>query len=93
MWCGRVLRGEAAMTEILKIYREDIRRGIQHRSNPRQLLPGTTALIDKLNIRDEAALNKAEALATCINAFKLEQYPLEGVLIFSIARPSIISFF
>ena len=40
--------------------------------------PGTTVLINKLDIRDEAALNEAEALATFVNASKLEQNPLEG---------------
>ena len=40
--------------------------------------PGTTVLINKLDIRDEAALNEAEALATFVNASKLEQHPLEG---------------
>ncbi len=39
---------------------------------------GTTVLINKLDIRDEAALNKAETLATYVNASKLEQDPLEG---------------
>lgn len=40
--------------------------------------PGTTVLINKLDIRDEATLNEAEALATFVNASKLEQNPLEG---------------
>lgn len=40
--------------------------------------PGTTVLINKLDIRDEATLNKAETLATFVNASKLEQNPLEG---------------
>lgn len=40
--------------------------------------PGTTVLVNKLNIHDEATLNEAEALATFVNASKLEQHPLEG---------------
>ena len=40
--------------------------------------PGTTVLINNLNIRNEAALNEAEALSTFVNASKLEQNPLEG---------------
>ena len=45
--------------------------------------PGTTVLINKLDIRDEAALNEAEALATFVNASKLEQHPLEGAFDFT----------
>lgn len=45
--------------------------------------PGTAVLINKLDIRDEAALNEAETLATYINASKLEQHPLEGVFDFA----------
>ena len=45
--------------------------------------PDTTVLINKLDIRDEAALNEAETLATYINASKLEQHPLEGVFDFA----------
>lgn len=40
--------------------------------------PGTTVLINKLDIREEAALREAEALATFINASRLEQSPLAG---------------
>lgn len=40
--------------------------------------PGTSVLINKLNIRDEATLQEAEALATYINAAKLEAEPLPG---------------
>ena len=45
--------------------------------------PGTIVLINKLDIRDEAALNEAQTLATYINASKLEQHPLEGVFDFA----------
>lgn len=45
--------------------------------------PGTTVLINKLNIREEVALNEAEALATFVNASKLEQHPLEGAFDFA----------
>ena len=45
--------------------------------------PGTTVLINKLDIRDEATLNEAEALATFVNASKLEQHPLEGAFDFA----------
>lgn len=45
--------------------------------------PDTTVLINKLDIRDVAALNEAETLATYINASKLEQNPLEGVFYFA----------
>ena len=34
-------------------------------------------------LRDEAALNEAQTLATYINASKLEQHPLEGVFDFA----------
>lgn len=47
--------------------------------------PGTTVLINKLDIRDEKTLNEAETLATYINASKLEEQPLEGVL--TLPRP------
>ena len=40
--------------------------------------PGTTVLINKLDIRDEETLDEAEALATYINASKLEEQPLAG---------------
>ena len=40
--------------------------------------PGTTVLINKLDIRDEATLDEAETLATYINASRLEEQPLEG---------------
>ena len=40
--------------------------------------PGTTVLINKLDIHDEAILNQAEALATYINIAKLEREPLDG---------------
>lgn len=45
--------------------------------------PGTTVLVNKLNIRDEATLNEAEALITYINASKLEHRPLESVFDFT----------
>ena len=44
--------------------------------------PGTTVLINKLDIHDEGKLNDAEALATFINASKLEEHPLEGAFDF-----------
>ena len=40
--------------------------------------PGTTVLINKLGIRDEAILDEAETLATYINASKLEEQQLDG---------------
>ena len=40
--------------------------------------PGTTVLINKLDIHDEAILNQAEALATYINIAKLEREPVDG---------------
>lgn len=40
--------------------------------------PGTTVLINKLGIQDEAKLNEAETLLTYINGAKLEEQPLEG---------------
>ena len=40
--------------------------------------PGTTVLINKLDIRNETTLDEAETLATYINATKLEEQPLEG---------------
>ena len=45
--------------------------------------PGTTVLINKLDICDEDKLNNAEALATFINASKLEEHPLEGAFDFA----------
>ena len=51
--------------------------------------PGTTVLVNKLHIHDEAALQEAEALATYVNASKLEQCPLEGVFDFAPIRRSI----
>lgn len=45
--------------------------------------PGTTVLVNKLHIHDEAALQEAETLATYVNASKLEQCPLEGVFDFA----------
>lgn len=45
--------------------------------------PGTTVLVNKLHIHDEAALEEAEALATYVNASKLEQCPLEGAFDFA----------
>lgn len=45
--------------------------------------PGTTVLINKLDIHDEETLNEAEALATFINASKLEEHPLEGAFDFA----------
>ena len=44
--------------------------------------PGTTVLINKLDIRDEDALNEAEALATYIHAAQLEEDPLPGAFDF-----------
>ena len=44
--------------------------------------PGTTVLINKLDIRDEETLREAETLVTFINASKLEQHPLEGAFDF-----------
>ena len=44
--------------------------------------PGTTVLINKLDIRDEEALNEAEAIATYINAAKLEDTPIDGAFDF-----------
>ena len=44
--------------------------------------PGTTVLINKLDIRDEDTLNEAEAMATYINAAKLEDTPIEGTFDF-----------
>ena len=41
--------------------------------------PGTTVLVNKLHIHDEAALQEAEALTTYVNASKLEQCPLQGL--------------
>lgn len=40
--------------------------------------PDTTVLINKLDIRDEYILNEAEAMATFINAAKLEESPMDG---------------
>ena len=51
--------------------------------------PGTTALVNKLHIHDEAALQEAEALATYVNASKLEQCPLKAFLILPTTRRSI----
>ena len=45
--------------------------------------PGTTVLVNKLHIHDEAALQEAETLAIYVNASKLEQCPLEGVFDFA----------
>ena len=45
--------------------------------------PGTTVLINKLVVRDGETLNKAEILATYINASKLEEHPLEGAFDFA----------
>ncbi len=45
--------------------------------------PGTTVLINKLDIHDEAVLNQAEALATYINIAKLEREPLDGMFDFA----------
>jgi len=44
--------------------------------------PGTTVLINKLDIRDEETLREAETLVTFINVSKLEQHPLEGAFDF-----------
>ena len=43
----------------------------------------TATPVNKLHIHDEAALQEAEALATYVNASKLEQCPLEGVFDFA----------
>ena len=40
--------------------------------------PGTTVLINRLDIRDEDTLREAEAMATYINAAKLEDVPMDG---------------
>ena len=45
--------------------------------------PGTTVLVNKPHIHDEATLQAAETLATYVNASKLEQCPLEGVFDFA----------
>ncbi|MET0015697.1 hypothetical protein [Oscillibacter sp.] len=45
--------------------------------------PGTTVLINKLDIREEETRNEAETLATYINASKLEEQPLEGTFDFA----------
>lgn len=45
--------------------------------------PGTTVLVNKLDIRDEETLKEAETLVTFINASKLEQHPLEGAFDFA----------
>lgn len=55
------------------------------RQQCKQVLSGkttTAVLINKLDIHDEETLNEAEALATFINASKLEQHPLEGAFNF-----------
>ena len=44
--------------------------------------PGTTVLINKLDIRDEETLIEAEAMATYINAAKLEDTPIDGAFDF-----------
>jgi len=44
--------------------------------------PGTAVLINKLDIRDEKTLNDVEALATYINAAKLEHTPIDGAFDF-----------
>lgn len=44
--------------------------------------PGTTVLINKLDIRDEETLKEAETLVTFLNASKLELHPLEGAFDF-----------
>ena len=44
--------------------------------------PGTTVLINNLSIRDEASLREAEALATYINASRLEANPIKGAFDF-----------
>ena len=54
--------------------------------------PGTTVLVNKLHIHDEAALQEAEALATYVNASKLEQCRWKAFLILPTIRRS-ISFF
>ena len=43
--------------------------------------PGTTVLVNKLHIHDEAALQEAEALATYVNVSKLEhsREPAPGI--------------
>ena len=52
--------------------------------------PGTTVLVNKLHIHDEAALQEAETLATYVNASKLEQCPLEGVFDFAYYKAFLI---
>jgi len=44
--------------------------------------PGTTVLVNKLDICDEETLHEAETLVTFINASKLEQHPLKGAFDF-----------
>ena len=45
---------------------------------PDNCYPGTTILINKLNIKDENEFIKAETLSTFINSSRLEVEPLEG---------------
>ena len=45
---------------------------------PDNCYPGTSILINKLNIRDEDKLTEAETLFTFINSSRLELEPLEG---------------
>ena len=45
---------------------------------PDNCYPGTSVLINKLDIRDENELAEAETLTTFINASRLELEPLEG---------------
>ena len=48
--------------------------------------PGTTVLINKLDIRDEDTLSDAEAMATYINAAKLEDAPMLEALTLTTTR-------
>ena len=45
--------------------------------------PGTTVLVNRLNIRDEALLEQAEALMTFAKASELEERPIPGGFDFS----------
>ena len=85
--CERILRGEATLADCLKRLSRPL-GGLSimaYSIDPIQdnCYPGTTVLINKLDIRDETTLNEAEALATFVNASKLEQHPLEGAFDFA----------
>ena len=51
--------------------------------------PGTTVLVNKLHIHDEAALQEAEALATYVNASKRNNARWKAFLILPTIRRSI----